>query len=97
MNQMETKELLLSIQQEIAQLKLAITSLSNSNPVSDKWIPRKDVMQFFNYAPTQMASLESTPDLIIAKIGKRKFIHKGSLEKLLEKNIKTVIKSSNDK
>lgn len=90
MNQMETQQLLLSIQQEITQIKKAILSPSVTNLVSDKWIPRNEVMNFFNYAPTQMASLENAGDIIVAKIGKRKFVLRESITKLLDNSIQNI-------
>lgn len=85
--QMETQQLLLSIQQEIAQIKKAILTPALSSAVSDKWLPRSEVMNFFQYASTQMASLEKSGELIVTKIGKRKFILRESIAKLLDKSI----------
>lgn len=84
---MEQKDLILSIQKDLAQIKQAILSTPTANEISDKWVPRQAVMAFFSYAPTQMASLENSGDLVIAKIGKRKFILKESITKLLDKNV----------
>jgi len=84
---MEQNEILLAIQQGIAELKKTIPTPLPINNVSNKWVPRPDVMRFFNYAPTQMASFEKEEGLVISKIGKRKFYHRDSIEKLLEKNI----------
>lgn len=49
--------------------------------VSKAWFTYQEVQQMFNYKPTQMASL--LKQLKIAKVGKRKFILKESLGKLL--------------
>jgi hypothetical protein len=83
---MDTQTLLLSIQHEISLIKTALSLGSLSKTVSDKWIPRTEVMKFFNYAPTQMAALEKSEELIVAKVGKRKFILKESISNLLDKH-----------
>jgi len=71
---------------ELATLKQLIQK-SDKPIISPQWLPRKDVMKFLSYGDTQMAALEKTGSLIITKVGKRKFIHRDSLNKLLEKNI----------
>lgn len=54
----------------------------------DEWIPRKALMDFFNYGDTQIAALLKDENLIVSEVGNRKFIYKPSVKKLLEKNIK---------
>jgi hypothetical protein len=71
---------------ELESLKGLFSKTGASN-ISPDWIPRKEVMRFLSYGDTQMAALEKTGELIITKVGKRKFIHRDSLNKLLEKNI----------
>jgi hypothetical protein len=61
---------------------------SHTSPV-DGWLPRSEVMRFMNYGNTQMCALEKSGELITSKIGKRVFIRKDSLTKLLEKNIQS--------
>ena len=63
------------------------SSLKGASVVTENWIPLKDVMAFFDYKPTQMANLQKQEELIVAKVGKRKFILRESIERLLEKNI----------
>lgn len=58
--------------------------MTNSN-VTSKWIPFGEVQSFFNYRPTQMAALLKDSNLKVAKVGKRKFILKDSLDSFLEK------------
>lgn len=55
---------------------------------SEKWIPLSDIQSFFNYRATQLASLLKDSTLIVAKVGKRKFVKKESLEAFLEKKSK---------
>jgi len=57
--------------------------MTNSN-VTSKWISLGEVQSFFNYRPTQMAALLKNSTLKVAKVGKRKFILKDSLDSFLE-------------
>lgn len=66
-----------------------INQPSLQKPISEKWIPLGDVMSFFKYGATQMAALLNKGELIVSKIGKRKFIHRDSLEKLLDSRVIT--------
>ena len=84
---METNELLMALKQEIENLKKAVLGLSVQNPLHEKWLPKKVVMDFMDYGDTKMAEFEKTSGIIISKIGRRKFFLKGSIEKYLEKNI----------
>lgn len=86
---METNEILIQIKGDIDEIKKNIATKVATNPISDKWIPRSEVMKFFNYADTQMASLEKDETIVVTKVGKRKFIHRDSISKLLDKNIIT--------
>lgn len=89
-NIMEINQILLSIQQDILDIKRVIPLASQFNFIAtDKWIRRADVMAYLNYGPTQMAALEKSGELIVSKVGKRKFILRTSLENYLERNIKT--------
>lgn len=72
---------------EIIELKKAIIAGSPANPISADWIPRGDVMKYFNYKDTQIAALEKSNQITVAKVGKRKFIHRSSIIKLLENSI----------
>lgn len=86
-NQAVTLDLLLT---EITELKKTIIAGSPTNPISADWIPRSDVMKYFNYKDTQIAALEKSNQITVAKVGKRKFIHRQSIIKLIESNIQTV-------
>ncbi len=83
------EEILQTIQQDIAELKKGLLKPVLPPTVSEKWVSRSQVMQFFNYAPTQMASLEKSGELIVTKVGKRKFILRDSITMLLDKNIQS--------
>lgn len=55
---------------------------SISKSATSKWLTFQEVQQMFNYRSTQMATLLKL--LVVSKVGKRKFILRESLEKLLE-------------
>jgi hypothetical protein len=44
-------------------------------------------MAWLDYGDTAMAMLEEKENLIVTKVGKRKFYLRESIEKLLERNI----------
>jgi len=52
--------------------------------LSEKWIPYSELQSYFNYKTTQMAALLRAKELVVAKIGKRKFISRESIELFLE-------------
>lgn len=81
---MEQNEILKQIQQELLEIKRIIKPPPFQNPATDKWIPLPLVRQFLNYAPTQMASLIRSGELVTAVVGKRKFISRKSFEEFLE-------------
>lgn len=60
---------------------------NTASKVSTDWIPKKDLMKFLNYGDTQMAALLHSGELTVSTVGKRKFIHRPSFIKFLEKNI----------
>ena len=61
-----------------------------SQKLSDtiRWIPLNEIQQYFNYKPTQLANLLKDETLIVAKVGKKKFVKLDSLERFLEKKSK---------
>jgi hypothetical protein len=73
--------------EEIIQLKQTILLSLPNNSISPEWISRKDVMKYLDNADTQMAALERSGQIVIAKVGKRKFIHRDSITKLMEKGV----------
>jgi hypothetical protein len=78
---------LLEILRELRELKNGIAELKQNPPIAPEWLPRSTVMQFFHYGDTQMAALQKNEDLVVARIGNRKFFHRDSIAKLIEKNI----------
>ena len=84
---METIETLKQIQKDIIEIKTILQKNAGPPQVSEKWVPRSEVIKFFNYGDTQMATLEKSGDLVVTKVGRRVFIHRDSLDKLLNKNV----------
>lgn len=72
---------------EIKLIKQSIVAMEKSLLSIEEWLPEKVVMRFFNYGKTQMRSLEKRENIIISKIGNRKFYNKHSIIDLVEKNI----------
>ena len=79
---------------EIQKLSMTVSALKSqlleyeNARYFEEWIPRKRLMEYLDYGDTQMAALLKNGQLKVAEIGCRKFIHKSSVIKLLEKNIK---------
>jgi hypothetical protein len=73
--QEETSKLL---QEIISKLDLIIP-----NTLQDIWIPKKEVMNFFNYKANQMREFEKENKLIVSQIKARKFYLKASILNLL--------------
>jgi hypothetical protein len=72
---------------ELRKLKNELIELKTSLPVAPEWIPRSQVMSFFQYGDTQMGAIEKNGALVVAKVGNRKFFHRDSVIKLIERNI----------
>ncbi|RYZ18276.1 MAG: hypothetical protein EOO10_25990 [Chitinophagaceae bacterium] len=71
---------------EVAETKQLIEVHLTAPKITSDWIPRSEVMKFFDYGDTQMGALEKNSDLVVAKIGSRKFIERNSILRLLEKS-----------
>lgn len=81
--------------QELMQIKKQLELLQpETAKISSDWISWKEVMKFFEYKDTQMAEMVMEHQLIVTKIGRRKFIKRSSVIELLEKNI--VLPPEND-
>ena len=79
--------ILIELLAEIKQLKTQLAESENAK-YFDNWIPRKKLMEFFDYGDTQIAAIFKSGNLTISEIGNRKFIKKESVIKLLENNVK---------
>lgn len=91
---MSNEEMFQAFMKEIAELKKNINEIKKElidplpkYPVSDKWLKRSDLMAWLDYGDTAMAMLGEKENLIVTKVGKRKFYLRESIEKLLESNI----------
>jgi S-adenosylhomocysteine hydrolase len=71
----------------LIQIKKILEIRTAPITVSDKWIPRSEVKKFFDYEDTQIAEFEKRDEIIVTVIGKRHFIRRDSIEKLLDSNI----------
>ena len=79
--------ILIELLAEIKKLKRQLAESENAK-YFDNWIPRKKLMEFFDYGDTQIAAIFKSGNLTISEIGNRKFIKKESVIKLLENNVK---------
>ena len=78
---------LVEILAELAEVKKQLAEYESAR-YFENWIPRKKLMEFFDYGDTQIGALFKQKDLIVSEVGKRKFIKKESVIEFLEKNIK---------
>lgn len=78
---------LVEILAELAEVKKQLAEYESAR-YFENWIPRKKLMEFFDYGDTQIAALFKQKDLIVSEVGNRKFIKKESVIEFLEKNIK---------
>src|ERR1700712_928891 len=83
----DLKDQLAGLKTQLAELKSQLAELENVKYFGD-WIPRKKLMEFFDYGDTKIAALFKSEELRISEIGIRKFISKESVMKLLEKHVK---------
>jgi hypothetical protein len=60
--------------------------ITSSNNLKEKWMTYSELKEYFQYGSTQMASL--LKKLTVTKIGKRIFILRESVDKLLMDNLK---------
>ncbi|WP_276501211.1 hypothetical protein [Terrimonas pollutisoli] len=83
---MDSNEIIITICEELIEVKKTLLSLSLTNPVSEKWVPRAALMEFLQYGNTQIAALIQKERLITTKVGKRIFILRESIEAMLDRN-----------
>lgn len=72
---------------ELASIKRKLEEYETSR-YFENWIPRKKLMEFFDYGDTKIAALFKQGGLVVSEIGNRKFVRKDSVIKLLESNAK---------
>jgi len=78
---------LAEVKNQLVEVKKQLAESENARHF-DKWIPRKNLMEFFDYGDTQIAAMLKKGGLVVSEVGIRKFIKKESVLELLEKNIK---------
>lgn len=71
----------------LAELKNLLIQKNIDLSICPEWIPKSTVKKYLGYGDTQFATLILNKDLVIAKIGRRVFVNRTSLMKLLEANI----------
>jgi hypothetical protein len=71
---------------EINQIKQLLLSVERNTSQMGDWLPKKVVMRFFDYGETQLRTLETSGEIVVSKIGRRKFYSKKSILKLLKNN-----------
>ena len=75
-----------NLKSDLAKIQKQLEEYENGR-YFDNWIPRKKLMEFFDYGDTQIAALFKSGNLVVAEVGNRKFIKKESVLKLLEKGV----------
>ncbi len=73
---------LLDLMKEIKNL----LNRAKTQSLRDIWIPKKEVMKYFDYGITQMHQLEKDHKIVCSKIKARKFYSTQSILDLIEKN-----------
>lgn len=76
-----------STAKEIATIRQLFEAHIERPRITSKWRSRKEVMEFLGYGDTQMGALEKNGEIIVSRIGNRKFIDVDSVLQLLERNI----------
>ena len=69
----------LDFMNEIKSLKVLLFESLNNNSLLSEWIPRKTLMKFFDYGDTQIRALEKNNEIVVSKIGQRKFYLRDSV------------------
>lgn len=77
-----------STSEQLTEVLTIVKEIRDQHPLKKDWISRPDLMKFFNYGPTQMAELEKSGKLRVAKVGKRKFYAISSVNAMLEQAVK---------
>ena len=83
--QFSTDEILQLLVKEVTEMKKLVLDKTQSSNLKVIWMPRADVMEFFDYGDTRMGTLEN--DLVVSQVGNRKFYQRDSILSLLEANI----------
>lgn len=76
-----------TIQSLRAEIYNLSQSISNFHKSIGAWMPRKEAMRFLDYGDTAMAALEQSGEIIVSKVGRRKFINTESLIAYLNRQV----------
>lgn len=83
---------------DLSQIRKQLECLKPENStVSLDWVSWKEAMSFFGYKDTQMAEMAVEQQLVVAKVGRRKFIKRSSILELLEKSIASEMEANSGK
>lgn len=85
MEEREFSELIKETLDALNELKQQL--IGQKGIVTPNWVNREQVMSFLGYGNTQMAALEKRNDLVVAKVGKRKFYLRDSVESMLQNSV----------
>ena len=94
----ELKKLLLEIQEQslkneikvksvLTEIKSLTEKLDTPFPCAEvrkEWIPRDELKKYLQFGDTQMSAITKKYNLTYSEIGKRKFFHTASIQKVLE-------------
>lgn len=83
---MQENSLYSEILSELQAIKKQLLLSPVTTPIIPDWITKQDAMKFLGYQETTMSVLLKSGELVVSNIGARKFIHRDSIIKLLEKN-----------
>jgi len=71
---------------ELALIKQSLLSIERNTSAIGGWLPKRFVLKYFDYGENQLRSFERTNEVVVSKIGRRKFYSVESLVNILNKN-----------
>jgi len=82
---MDTDQMVLrDILTKLTKLEKTLETSPANYSLTDEWVPREKVKQFFGYGDTQIAALQKSGRIVFAKVGKRIFFQRKSLLETIE-------------
>ena len=72
---------------EIKLIKQVLFNMEQKLAPMGDWLPKKDLLRYFDYSDNQLRQLEKNHSIIVSKIGRRKFYSVKSIIDFLENNI----------
>ncbi len=92
MDEKQLNDLVLKTYTMVNELKVQM--MPPKSMVAPDWVNREQLMAFLGYGNTQMAAIEKNKDLVVAKVGKRKFYLRESIDSMLRKSTENYKKAS---